>query len=229
MHGAPHSYPRSTGCCTPRRGSAASHSATFPAAVIVLAITWLLYIGVRESARANNIWGRQAWCDDLGVLGAMHIDTANTIRRAERLARHPPGSATVLRLIGFDAIRRRERQDPATHMAHRDPDVLQSCTIIYVIVVAVAPPRAVHALKAADPLARCARSPVSSRPPAASSRSARSCRDGRAARLSVRPSPYLLSRWRATGLLPSGRRVHPVRTPDITTVVTVVVVALGRW
>ena len=28
-----------------------------PAALIVLAITWLLYIGVKETARANNIIG----------------------------------------------------------------------------------------------------------------------------------------------------------------------------
>src|SRR6187402_2647748 len=50
-----------------------------PAAAIVLAITWLLYIGVRESTRANNIMVvvKLVVLAVFVVLGATHIDMAN--------------------------------------------------------------------------------------------------------------------------------------------------------
>src|SRR5690348_121836 len=50
-----------------------------PAAIIVLAITALLYIGVRESARANNIMVviKLIVLSVFIVLGAWHIDMAN--------------------------------------------------------------------------------------------------------------------------------------------------------
>src|SRR6187551_3449229 len=47
-----------------------------PAALIVMAITWLLYIGVRESTRANNVMVvvKLLVLGLLVVLGATHID-----------------------------------------------------------------------------------------------------------------------------------------------------------
>ena len=50
-----------------------------PAAAIVLAITWLLYIGVKESTRANNamVVVKLIVLTIFVGLGAMHIDTAN--------------------------------------------------------------------------------------------------------------------------------------------------------
>src|SRR5687767_8280290 len=47
-----------------------------PAALIVLAITWLLYIGVRESVRANNVMVvvKLLVLGVFVVLGGMHID-----------------------------------------------------------------------------------------------------------------------------------------------------------
>src|SRR4249919_2795182 len=50
-----------------------------PAAVIVLLVTWLLYVGVRESARANNIMVvvKLLVLSLFVVLGGMHIDMAN--------------------------------------------------------------------------------------------------------------------------------------------------------
>src|SRR5687767_6202184 len=50
-----------------------------PAALVVLAITWLLYIGVRESSRANNamVVVKLLVLTLFVVLGAMHIDPTN--------------------------------------------------------------------------------------------------------------------------------------------------------
>src|SRR5688500_6582876 len=50
-----------------------------PAALIVLAITWLLYVGVRESSRANNVMVvvKLLVLGLFVTLGAMHVDPAN--------------------------------------------------------------------------------------------------------------------------------------------------------
>src|SRR5688572_23081202 len=52
-----------------------------PAFAIVMVITWLLYIGVKESVRANNIMVvvKLLVLGLFVVLGGMHIDTANYV------------------------------------------------------------------------------------------------------------------------------------------------------
>ena len=79
-----------------------------PAALIVLAITWLLYIGVRESARANNIMVvvKLLVLGFFVVLGAMHIDPANYKPFAPNgwAGIHQGAAIVFFAYIGFDAI-----------------------------------------------------------------------------------------------------------------------------
>ena len=98
-----------------------------PAALIVLAITWLLYIGVRESARANNVMVvvKLLVLAFFVVLGAMHIDPANYKPFAPNgWARHPPGRGDrVLRLhrLRRDLDGGRGDEEPAAQHADRHP------------------------------------------------------------------------------------------------------------
>jgi APA family basic amino acid/polyamine antiporter len=52
-----------------------------PAFVIVMLITWLLYVGVKESVRANNIMVvvKLIVLSVFVIVGGMHIDTANYV------------------------------------------------------------------------------------------------------------------------------------------------------
>src|SRR5262245_42331941 len=79
-----------------------------PAFLIVMLITWLLYVGVRESVRANNIMVVVKLVV-LGVfiaVGAMHIDPANYVPFAPNGWRgiHQGAAIVFFAYIGFDAI-----------------------------------------------------------------------------------------------------------------------------
>ena len=206
-----------------------------PAALIVLAITWLLYIGVRESARANNIMVavKLVVLTLFVVLGAMHIDTANYHPFAPNGWRgiHQGAAIVFFAYIGFDAISTaaEETKNPQRNMPLGILVGLAVCTIIYVIVGAVATGLVPYTqLKASDPLARALEVAGLS---TASSIVAFGAVVSLTAVLLVFQygQPRIFFAMARDGLLPKwASAVHPkYRTPHITTVVTGLVVALG--
>ena len=98
-----------------------------PAFVIVMLITWLLYIGVKESVRANNIMVvvKLLVLALFVVVGGMHIDTANYVPFAPNGWRgiHQGAAIVFFAYIGFDAISTaaEETQEPAAQHADRHP------------------------------------------------------------------------------------------------------------
>ncbi len=132
-----------------------------PAAAIVMLITWLLLLGVRESARVNNILVvvKLLVLGLFIVMGVQHINTANY---------HPfapggikgigQGAAIVFfAYIGFDAISTaaEETKNPQRNLPIGILGGLAICTAIYIIVGVVltgmVPSAGLGA--AADPLA----------------------------------------------------------------------------
>ena len=79
-----------------------------PAFAIVMLITWLLCIGVKESVRANNIMVvvKLIVLALFIVVGVMHIDTANFVPFAPNGWRgiHQGAAIVFFAYIGFDAI-----------------------------------------------------------------------------------------------------------------------------
>jgi APA family basic amino acid/polyamine antiporter len=132
-----------------------------PAFGIVAFITWLLLLGVRESARANNIMvviKLIVLALFVGV-GAMHIDTANYVPFAPNGWRgiHQGAAVVFFAYIGFDAISvaAEETHNPQRNLPIGILGGLAVCTVIYVIVGIVATGLVPYMeLKAADPLAR---------------------------------------------------------------------------
>jgi len=132
-----------------------------PAFAIVMGITWLLLRGVRESARANNIMVvvKLLVLGLFVVVGAMHIDTSNYVPFAPNGWRgiHQGAAIVFFAYIGFDAISTaaEETKNPQRNMPIGILGGLAICTVIYVIVGAVATGMVPYQdLKAADPLAR---------------------------------------------------------------------------
>ncbi|MDQ4079543.1 MAG: amino acid permease, partial [Gemmatimonadota bacterium] len=132
-----------------------------PAFVIVMLITWLLYIGVRESIRANNIMVvvKLLVLGLFIVVGAMNIDMANYTPFAPNGWRgiHQGAAIVFFAYIGFDAISTaaEETKNPQRNMPIGILGGLGICTLIYVIVGIVATGLVPYQqLRAADPLAR---------------------------------------------------------------------------
>src|SRR5437773_777926 len=132
-----------------------------PAFMIVMLITWLLLMGVRESARANNVMVVIKLIA-LGLfiaVGLAHINPANYHPFAPYgLRRIHQGAAIVFfAYIGFDAISTAAEQskDPQRNMPRGILIGLAICTVIYVIVGAVLTGMVKYdQLAVADPLAR---------------------------------------------------------------------------
>ena len=134
---------------------------TIPAALIVLAITWLLYLGVRESARANNamVVVKLLVLGLFVTLGAVHVDPGNYRPFAPNgwAGIHQGAAIVFFAYIGFDAISTaaEETRNPQRNMPIGILGGLAVCTVIYVVVGLVATGLVPHEqLKAADPLAR---------------------------------------------------------------------------
>jgi basic amino acid/polyamine antiporter, APA family len=132
-----------------------------PAFAIVLVITWVLLLGVRESARTNNIIVvvKLLVLALFVVVGAMNIDTANYVPFAPNgwQGIHQGAAIVFFAYIGFDAISTaaEETRDPQRNIPIGILGGLAICTLIYVIVGIVATGLVPYTeLRAADPLAR---------------------------------------------------------------------------
>jgi len=132
-----------------------------PAFAIVALITWVLLLGVRESARANNamVVVKLIVLALFVVVGAAHIDTANYVPFAPNGWRgiHQGAAIVFFAYIGFDAISTaaEETKNPQRNLPIGILGGLGVCTLIYVIVGIVATGLVPYGqLKAADPLAK---------------------------------------------------------------------------
>jgi len=132
-----------------------------PAVAIVLAITWLLVIGVRESSRANNIMvAIKLLVLTLFVcVGIGHIHPANYHPFAPNgfAGIHHGAAIVFFAYIGFDAVSTaaEETKNPQRNLPIGILGGLAICTAIYIIGGIVLTGRVPsHQLGVADPLAR---------------------------------------------------------------------------
>ncbi|HMA02135.1 MAG: amino acid permease [Gemmatimonas sp.] len=111
-----------------------------PACGIVLAITWLLVLGVRESSRANNIMvGVKLLALTLFiVVGLQHINPANYHPFAPNgfTGIHHGAAIVFFAYIGFDAISTaaEETKNPQRNLPIGILGGLAICTLIYIVV-----------------------------------------------------------------------------------------------
>ena len=204
-----------------------------PAFIIVALITWLLVLGVRESARVNNVMVavKLVVLAVFVVIGVQHIDTANYHPFAPNGFRgiHQGAAIVFFAYIGFDAISTaaEETKDPQRTMPRGIMLGLLVCTVIYVIVGAVATGLVPYQqLLANDPLAAAFNR-------AGLQRFSWFISLGAVVSMSAvllvfqYGQPRIFMAMARDGLLPRfAARIHPkYRTPHITTVITGVFVA----
>src|SRR5881275_2594558 len=132
-----------------------------PAFAIVMLITWLLILGVRESARANNIMVavKLIVLALFIIMGLQHINPANYHPFAPNgfTGIHQGAAIVFFAYIGFDAISTaaEETKNPQRNLPIGILGGLAICTLIYVIVGAVLTGMAKYTdLGVADPLAK---------------------------------------------------------------------------
>ena len=132
-----------------------------PAFAIVVVITWLLLLGVKESSRANNIMVviKLLVLALFIIVGAMHIDPANYVPFAPNGWRgiHQGAAIVFFAYIGFDAISvaAEETRNPQRNLPIGILAGLAVCTVIYVVVGIVATGLVPYTeLRGADPLAK---------------------------------------------------------------------------
>jgi len=132
-----------------------------PAFIIVLLITWLLLLGVKESARANNmlvIVKLLVLALFVGV-GVQHINSTNYHPFAPNgfTGIHHGAAIVFFAYIGFDAISTaaEETKNPQRNLPLGILGGLTVCTLIYIVVGAVLTGMVSYKqLGVADPLAR---------------------------------------------------------------------------
>lgn len=206
-----------------------------PAFAIVLAITMLLLRGVKESTRANNIMvvvKLLVLALFVGV-GVMHINPANYHPFAPNGFRgiHQGAAIVFFAYIGFDAISTagEETRNPQRNMPIGILGGLAICTVIYVIVGAVATGLVPYTeLRSSDPLAKALQM-------AGLSTTGWIVAAGAVVSMSAvllvfqYGQPRIFYAMARDGLLPRfAARLHPkTRTPHITTMITGAFVATG--
>jgi APA family basic amino acid/polyamine antiporter len=206
-----------------------------PGMLIVAVITWLLVIGVRESASVNNVMvvlKLAVLALFIGV-GAFHVDPANWQPFAPNgWAGISTGAAIVFfAYIGFDAVSTaaEESKNPQRDMPRGIMGSLLICTLIYAVVGLVATGLVPYRqLKGSDPLARAFE--VAGIGWGQAIISAGAIISMTAVLLVFQlGQPRIFYSMSRDGLLPAWfRKVHPkYRTPHVTTILTGVVVALG--
>ena len=206
-----------------------------PAFLIVMAITWLLVIGVRESTRVNNVMVliKLAVLALFVIVGSQHIDTANYHPFAPNGFRgiHQGAAIVFFAYIGFDAISTaaEEVKDPQKTMPRGLLWGLGICTLIYVIVGAVATGLVPYQqLASSDPLAHAFNV-------AGLQRFEWIISAGAVVSMSAvllvfqYGQPRIFYSMARDGLLPeAAARLHPTyRTPYVTTIITGVLVAVA--
>lgn len=206
-----------------------------PAFLIVMAITWLLVIGVKESTRVNNwmVLLKLAVLALFVIVGSMHIDPANYTPFAPNGFRgiHQGAAIVFFAYIGFDAISTaaEETKDPQRTMPRGILIGLGICTLIYVIVGAVATGLVPYAqLKSSDPLAHAFEV-------AGLTQFSWIIAAGAVVSMSAvllvfqYGQPRIFFAMARDGLLPKfASKLHPkYKTPHVTTIITGVLVALA--
>jgi APA family basic amino acid/polyamine antiporter len=206
-----------------------------PAFAIVMLVTWLLVIGVRESARANAIMVavKLAVLALFVIVGAMHVNPENYKPFAPNGFRgiHQGAAIVFFAYIGFDAISTaaEETKNPQRNMPRGILLGLLVCTLIYVVVGGVATGLVPYQqLKAADPLAEAFN--VAGLTTFSWIISLGAVVSMTAVLLVFQyGQPRIFFAMARDGLLPQwAAKVHPkYRTPHITTIITGLLVALA--
>ncbi len=210
-------------------------SINVPGIVIVGLITWVLVIGVRESAWLNNAMVALK----LAVLalfigvGAFYLDPKNWTPFAPNGWRgiHQGAAIVFFAYIGFDAVSTaaEETKDPQRSMPRGILGSLLICTVIYAVVGLVATGLVPYGqLKGADPLARAFEVAGIGWGQAIIAFGAIVSMTAVLLVFQLGQPRIFFSMSRDGLLPPAFRAVHPVyRTPHVTTIVTGVVVAIG--
>ena len=210
-------------------------SINLPGIVIVTLITWLLVIGVKESARVNSAMVVLK----LGVLalfvgvGLLYIEPKNWTPFAPNgwTGIHHGAAIVFFAYIGFDAVSTaaEETKNPQKVMPIGILGSLAICTVLYVIVGLVATGLVPYAqLKGSDPLARAFEVAGITWGQAIISLGAVVSMTGVLLVFQL-GQPRIFFSMSRDGLLPAWfRQVHPqYRTPHVTTIATGIVVALA--
>ena len=206
-----------------------------PAFLIVALITWLLLLGVKESARANNIMVvvKLLVLTLFVVVGALHVDTANYVPFAPNGWKgiHQGAAIVFFAYIGFDAISTaaEETKNPQRNLPIGILAGLAICTFIYVVVGLVATGLVPYEqLRASDPLAKAL--DVAGLQTASWIVSFGAVVSLTAVLLVFQyGQPRIFYAMARDGLLPRwAAKVHPrTRVPHVTTLLTGLAVALG--
>jgi APA family basic amino acid/polyamine antiporter len=115
----------------------------FPAAGIVLLLTWLLVVGIKESARANEIMVmvKLVVLAFFVVVGAFYVQPANWKPFLPNGFHGVWAGAAIVffAYIGFDAVSTaaEETRDPGRNMPRGILGSLVICTVVYIVVAAV--------------------------------------------------------------------------------------------
>ena len=206
-----------------------------PGIVIVALITWVLVIGIRESAWLNNamVALKLAVLALFVGVGAVYLDPRNWVPFAPNgwHGIHQGAAIVFFAYIGFDAVSTaaEETKDPQRNMPRGILGSLLVCTLIYAVVGVVATGLVPYTqLKGSDPLARAFEAAGIGWGQAVISFGAIVSMTAVLLVFQL-GQPRIFFSMSRDGLLPAAfRAVHPrFRTPHVTTIVTGVVVALG--